>query len=1397
MEALFDSSGSETVPAGAGKPVPRRADSLLAENLRLKEIISQQQKQLDAMMARKGVQDLPRSREPALKEKQSLAPVSGKECVANEDKILMSILALAEKCCLCTGSQIRMMLDYVCTGRFKAQYYIEMWSKRLQKHSPKAAAQLRDVLEGRTFPPDVESVGHVGRDSIQTQKAQEVRRHPGIAVESVKSEPKEDWEDAPREILRRATRTFRHDGDESVDPDGAWRAVGSGLVELAGSKIGAKQSPFRVQQDLYTRLRPYQRNGVSWMVQLYQAGQGGILADEMGLGKTVQACTLLSGIRQAGATHALILLPPTLLEQWEEEAETWSPGWPVYTYFGSTSQRARALRGVMSKRGGVLLTSYSVLKYAAEELLQVEISDVPDEVASLGGSLKRRRCAEDATHPSYQCDAQMATRGHQAPDPIRKPWDLILCDEAHVMRNISTLLGRSLRNIHAHCRILLTGTPVQNSLQDLWALMDFAQPGLLGNHGCFVKNFSNPIDKGSVRDASPYAIELKRHLCEQLWALVKPHMLRRTKESVGLLADAGGGAQSESLLNSTLVPGVEKSPLPHKTETVVWLTPAKEQVDAYRKLLEKSEVVKEATVKGNGLEVFKAIALLKRLCNHPSLGLPFQAPGAWQEFLSEADGTIAKLTPLGKRKAGLAPPAQEGDAKAEEEASEKATVEAELQEEVRAGRAVEMMLRKLPRDLESLVSQSAKLRCLEKLLPALASRGHRTLVFLQGLKMMDLVEICILKPLGLTYLRIDGQTNTQSRGERVRSFQNKDDNINFMLLTTRVGGYGLNLTAADRVVIVDPNWNPAVDAQAVDRAYRIGQTQEVKVYRLVLSGLVEDKIFRLQVFKMGLTKTALDAKQQHRYFTGDEIRNLFAWTDPAQGETRKMLLEKHSEASEAAINASAQADGADEGWYAAGPVAGLSDFSLLYSSLASEEADAEGACQVKMADMKDQLCKADQQTKKTAEDRQALEERLKSSHAGIADATEKIGLATSERLRASELLKQKQSQLTQARRQEAATEQRLEKTMRARALASEQVLNAEQAHSQAKDALTSAIQAAGEAREAVRIAEAELPKAVAGVRETFALFSEDGKAVGGNILDGTAGKFKSAQRAFERFCKALEGVHISKAAWQSAEDALMNCSDKDCTKMEALREKTRQRLETTCESTAHASASLLEAGYTFTDCLQGARDQAVSATRVKAGQQAVKSSFRQASTIWQKAKHSLESLMKAAVSHSRSIQKESSTAGALAEMRTRLESAERDHREAVLSEETCRAARATLTKEVAAADAARHAAEVEEVSQKRRKAECKSTLSAAREALRPARAAEKQAAVERTALLNHYSKSERGHIKEELSAAKSSAQDALSAVMALKGEAYDANQVEEAYQAQAKKKQKVEACEES
>ncbi|CAJ1352309.1 unnamed protein product [Effrenium voratum] len=601
------------------------------------------------------------------------------------------------------------------------------------------------------------------------------------------------------------------------------------------------------------------------MWQLYHRKQGGILADEMGLGKTVQACALIQALG-AGA-HVMVVMPVTLLDQWARELQRWCPKCPVYIYHGSAGHRLRALRAM--QRGGVLLTSYAIVKNEEHKLASVNALEI--FTGAWLGKTKKAGIGE-------------RTR--------EKLWDAVICDEAHVMRTISTLLGKAMRNVKARCRILLTGTPVQNALQDLWALMDFAEPGLLG--------------KGSVRDASASAVALKKHLCatrsnvEQLWQLAKPHMLRRTKEHVGLL----GGVQDGVMMAKQLPP---------RTEYVVWLMPTRDQIRTYQKALETSDVIHEANNKSKlGVEVFRAIGLLKRLCNHPALALP-ATPEAWRDFLAGGSG-------------GEELPADEAD-------------EEEEVEPVEPGKAVERMLRGLKRDAMSMVAQSAKLKCLSALLPAMS--GHRTLIFSQGIRMMDLVELFVLRRLGITYLRIDGQTDINTRNSRVQKFQNEPEAYSCMLLTTKVGGFGLNLTSADRVIILDPAWNPAVDMQAVDRAHRIGQEREVKTYRLVMSGLIEDKMFRLQVFKMGLTKTALETKQQQRYFTADEIHGLFEWADPAQGETRQLLRQMHGIEDAwlcsdcRAQDCAAQGDG--DAWLKAGPAVGLSSFSYLYKTLQGEQ----------------------------------------------------------------------------------------------------------------------------------------------------------------------------------------------------------------------------------------------------------------------------------------------------------------------------------------------------------------------------------------------------------------------------------------------------------------------------
>ncbi|CAJ1368243.1 unnamed protein product [Effrenium voratum] len=638
-----------------------------------------------------------------------------------------------------------------------------------------------------------------------------------------------------------------------------WRPAAPGFMELPG------EEPFLLPVETFDKLYGYQRQGVAWMANLFRKKHGGVLADEMGLGKTIQVCALLNGARKAGATHALLVMPVTLLDQWGREARLWCPGWPVYVYYGTAAQRAKALRGLRRPMGGLLLTSYSLVSNC-EELLQVQVEDVPEPTRRRGRppgekpSKRRKLDDDDGEDKEAESEEEQEPEAPGGELPVvgsTRPWDLVICDEAHRMKNMSSLLAKSLRKLKSNSRLLLTGTPVQNALQDLWALMDFAQPGLLGNHATFVKTFSEPIDRGSVRGAKVWAVELKKHLAEQLRALISPHLLRRTKTSTGMGGEGPDVVEDVEMEdNAEDVEGAVKK-LPPKKETLVWLHPSEQQVAMYKKVLENSEVIREACHKSKlGIEVFRAIGLLKRLCNHPLLLLRLPKVKDWAELLKEVQEAEAELSDPEDK----APSETSADV-AEEECRD---VEAMLKSHSKEERGVQ----------KDVLQQSAKLQCLSRLLPELAQRGHRTLVFSQSarhpepshvstceVKMLDLIQIC------LRCLRIDGLTEAQARAEKARELGSRRGGRDgrCMLLTTAVGGVGLNLTAADRVVVVA--WNPATDAQAVDRAYRIGQTKEVHVYRLIMSGLVEDKMFRLQVFKMGLTRTALEADQQHRYFT--------------------------------------------------------------------------------------------------------------------------------------------------------------------------------------------------------------------------------------------------------------------------------------------------------------------------------------------------------------------------------------------------------------------------------------------------------------------------------------------------------------------------------------------------
>lgn len=1185
------------------------------------------------------------------------------------------------------------------------------------------------------------------------------------------------------------------DWTESATPD---------HVELTGNEA---QYPFKLPRAIIDKLYDYQQKGVAWLGRLWQKQSGGILADEMGLGKTVQICALLNGARKAGATHALVLLPVTLLDQWAEEARLWCPGWPVYTYYGGSAQRALALQGVSLPQGGILLTSYSMLS-STDTLFEISIGEgSPSPSKRRGGRPpKRARIDEagaDAERGSPKKDAEVCQQQAELPpgdtmskDGDKRAWDIVICDEAHRMKNISTLFSRSLRKLRSKCRLLLTGTPVQNALQDMWALMDFAQPGLLGNHATFVKTFSDPIDRGSLRGASPYQVELKNHLAKQLRKIMSPYILRRTKASSGLLQDGGdddvwdfgGDVVKEALAGVQ----AEFKPLPNKRETIIWLLPSDEQSAVYTKVLESSEVIRQAANRSAlGIDVFQAIGLLKRLCNHPLLILPMAKKDSWTDVLGEALGSLPVTAPE------TADDAVNDDAvkpsEAEPEALQGCSNGIQASDDARAGRPAELLVRKLPRDADSLLAQSSKLRCLALMLPALAARGHRTLVFSQSVKMLDLVQICVLKPHGLRCLRIDGLTDTTTRAEKVRKFQEQRERFQCFLLTTGVGGVGLNLTGADRVIVLDPAWNPAIDAQAVDRAYRIGQERDVHVYRLVTSGLMEDKICRLQIFKMGLEKTALENEQQHRYFTAREIRNLFEWTDPSEGETRRLLKEKRGndegvdqEANDEAMMAAAEEDGSlESGWLGEWLTAGVSDFSELAARPAPQEKEvAAETISAQVEEAKQLLDQAEERTRAVSDARKDAEERYDLISQDLTEATAAVPAAIAAKNAAEETLKERRTQVTAARKAEQQALRQSTSAGQACVNARDKAQRAGQNKKQAEEVAAAAARGAEEACSTVRAAEETLSQALAGVDVVLRLADANGQPQ----ADGGA-EARKAWAALEKVRKAFDTVAIRQAELEDVEEQALERELTQATssndggqdffdQLEAQIDEKAQReqleqAQAMCHEQAeearndatNAVSILVEAGMAYADSLGKGCG--------RAAQSAAKASFRQVLPAWQASRRAREGWLKASAMRGRSAQRVATATKALVAAEAAVSLAENEefaaHDNEVAKSSELRNSEAALIE----AEQDRAKAEASEFHARQRRETLKLELATAKGALRPARLAEKGAEAERQQVLSKYSKLENKQLRCE--------QAKANAVERLSSEEYVVDQVEQAY----------------
>ncbi|XP_068679603.1 DNA excision repair protein ERCC-6-like [Montipora foliosa] len=595
-----------------------------------------------------------------------------------------------------------------------------------------------------------------------------------------------------------------NDDDDDEEGDQTWE-VGDG---------------FFLPAEMYKLLYPYQLEGIRWFWRLYKQSKGGILGDDMGLGKTVQVVTFLAGMFDAGLIKsALIVMPVSLLTNWEKEFNKWAPGIRVKLFHGSNkTEREKNLRKVQKKHG-VCLTTYGLVVTCYENL----------GTTSNGNEFK---------------------------------WDYIILDEGHKIKN-TTKTSKNIRLIPAKNHFILTGTPIQNNLREMWSLFDFVCEGkLLGTSRTFKQEYENPIIRARERDASAYEKRIGMEMSESLRKLIAPHFLRRTKAMVleskkENTDETDNSTQSDDKKNSDVQARAPEQ-LTRKNDFIVWLCMSDTQQKIYGDFL-TLERVKELLMSNRSPLV--ELNVLKHICDHPRL---LSTLACEQLGLDEED----RLANLGS--SSSADDDDEGSSFASQP----------------KGRGVSETV---------LTQESCKMIFLVALLDNLKSEGHRCLVFSQSRKMLDIIQRVITHR-GHKVLRIDGTVSkTDERQHLITTFQT-DPTYSCFLLTTQVGGVGITLTAADRVVIFDPSWNPATDAQAVDRVYRIGQKKTVIIYRLITCGTLEEKIYRKQIFKVALMKqTTGVSKNPFRYFSRQELRDLFTLDDPYTSKTQMQLEQMHAQ----------------------------------------------------------------------------------------------------------------------------------------------------------------------------------------------------------------------------------------------------------------------------------------------------------------------------------------------------------------------------------------------------------------------------------------------------------------------------------------------------------------------
>ena len=475
-------------------------------------------------------------------------------------------------------------------------------------------------------------------------------------------------------------------------------------------------------------LREYQLEGINWLSFCWHQGRNCILADEMGLGKTIQSIAFVNEIYEKGIYGPfLIIVPLSTVGNWAREFETWT-NLNVITYHGSSTSREMLKEYEMFYRNeqGNRITSYYKFQVMITTF-EIILSDCLD---------------------------------------LREiPWRCCIIDEAHRLKNRNCKLLEGLRLLNMEHRVLLTGTPLQNNVEELFSLLNFLEPTQFSSTEQFLQEFGDLKTEAQV---------------DKLKLILKPMMLRRLKEDV----------------EKTLAP---------KEETIVEVELTNIQKKYYRAILERNfSFLSKGTTNNNMPNLMNTMMELRKCCIHPYL-----INGAEEQILYEA------------REAKLA-----------------------------GGESMSSQ--------QAMVNASGKLVLIDKLLPRLKADGHRVLIFSQMVRCLDILEDYVTHK-HYPYERIDGRVRGSDRQQAIDRFSKPGSDRFVFLLCTRAGGLGINLTAADTVIIFDSDWNPQNDLQAQARCHRIGQSKAVKIYRLICRNTYEREMFDKASLKLGLDKAVLQS----------------------------------------------------------------------------------------------------------------------------------------------------------------------------------------------------------------------------------------------------------------------------------------------------------------------------------------------------------------------------------------------------------------------------------------------------------------------------------------------------------------------------------------------------------